>query len=426
MKMSKPATREYIERIRGRYRNLKTKKAKSGVLDEFCAVTELERKHAIKVLRSRKRPLKRSGRKAIYGPEVAEALKDIWMEAVQPCSKLMHAIMSCYVSSYEKAHGAFEADIRESLLKVSVSSIDRLLKKQRSLCPRRRRSPMGVAAVKREVPIRAGAWEVTEPGWMEADTVAHSGGNMAGNFAWSLTMTDILTQWTEVRVMWNRGAAATFERIQEIEQAVPFKVQGFDSDNGPEFMNWHLLEYFREDSRSIEFTRSRAYHKNDNAHVEQKNGTHVRGLLGHERIEDPECVEALNQATRLWSLWKNLYSPTMKLVSKTRVGPRYKKRYDKPQTPAQRVLECPSIGEDQKKRIRRLLADTDCFTLKKNIDEALREVFRALHQRQQAQRRLSFPGSGPDPEPGKDSRIPPATPFRASLSRSKSPKRMVS
>lgn len=420
MKMSKNATREYIVRMRGRYQAMKSKKAKGRVLDDFCATTELERKHAIKVLRSFFEPLKRSGRKAVYGPEVAEALKDLWIKAVQPCSKLMHPMMDCYVISYEKMHGVFDPDLREQLLKVSASSIDRLLKPKRLLCPRRRRSPMGVAAVKKEVPIRAGEWDVREPGWIEADTVAHCGGNMAGNFVWSLTMTDILTQWTEVRVMWNRGAAGTFERIHEIESALPFTIQGFDSDNGPEFMNWHLLEYFRNFSPPISFTRSRAYQKNDNAHVEQKNGTHVRGLLGHERIDDPECVEALNQAVRLWSLWKNLYSPAMKLISKTRIGSRYIKRYDPPRTPAQRALEWHLVSKDQKTRIHTLLATTDCFTLKKQVDDALRAVVAAIRKRQESEQRPTFPGSG---KVGKGSR---AMPFQTNLWRSKQQERMVS
>jgi hypothetical protein len=437
MKMSKKATREYIVRMRGRYRAMKSKKAKGRVLDDFCATTELERKHVIKVLRGSAEPLKRSGRKAVYGPEVAEALKDLWIKAAQPCSKLMHPMMGCYVSSYEKMHGAFDSDLQEQLLRVSASSMDRLLKPKRILSPRRRRSPMGVAAVKKEVPIRAGEWEVTEPGWIEADTVAHGGGNMAGSFAWSLTMTDILTQWTEVRVMWNRGAAATFERIQEIEQALPFIIQGFDSDNGPEFMNWHLFDYFRSSSKPVSFTRSRAYQKNDNAHVEQKNGTHVRGLLGHDRIEDPEGVEALNQAIRLWSLWKNLYSPAMKLVSKTRIGHRYIKRYDAPRTPAQRALACALVPKDQKTRIRTLLATTDCFRLKQHVDEALRAVFAAIRQRQEEpERHPAFPGSGTSalraapsgtiPSPGKAGREPRAMPFQTSLRRSKQPERMVS
>jgi len=435
--MSKTATKEYVVRMRERYRAMKSKRARGRVLDDFCATTELERKYSIKVLRSRLEPLKKRGRNAVYGSAVAEGLHQIWLQAAQPCSKLMHPMMDVYVNSYEKRQGSFDPNIRQQLLRVSASSIDRLLKPKRILSPRRRRSPMGVAAVRKEVPIRAGEWKVTEPGWMEADTVAHCGGNMAGNFAWSLTMTDILTEWTEIRVMWNRGAAATFERIKDIEQALPFPMQGFDSDNGPEFMNWHLFDYFRTASRPISFTRSRAYQKNDNAHVEQKNGTHVRGLLGHDRIEDPECVEALNQAIRLWSLWKNLYSPVMKLVSKKQIGHRYIKRYDRPRTPAQRALECSLVSKDQKARIRDLLATTDCFTLKQNVDEAIQKVFAAIQKpRKEPDPFLAFPGSGTSalraapsgtvPSPGKAAWGPRSRSSLSLADHAKQPERMVS
>lgn len=434
--MSKSATREYIERMRGRYRAMKTKRAKGSVLDDFCATTELERKHAIKVLRSRKGPLRRSGRKAVYGRAVAQALEKIWLLAAQPCSKLMHPIMDCYVSSYEGQEGAFPAKVRRQLLGVSPSTMDRLLKPARVRSPQRRRSPQGVAAVKREVPIRAGEWGVAEPGWMEADTVAHCGGSMEGSFAWSLTLTDILTQWTEIRVMWNRGAAATFGRIEEIEKALPWVIQGFDSDNGPEFMNWNLYDYFHSKNPPVSFTRSRPYHKNDNAHVEQKNGTHVRGLLGHDRIEDPECVEGLNQAVTLWSLWKNLYSPVMKLTSKTREGHRYIKRYDKAQTPAQRALTCAKVAESKKQRIQALLAATDCFTLKYQVDESLREVFAAIRKRQVVAARATSPGagtlalratpSGPALAPGKVGNRPKGNRVWTGIRRSKDRERMVS
>ena len=398
--MSKEATKEYILRVRERYMGMKTKRAKGRVLNEFCETTELERKHSIKLLRGRKEPLMKSGRKPVYGPDVADVLKKIWLEANQPCSKLMHPVLACYLTSYEKAHGIFSANVRGQVLAVSPSSIDRLLKPARLLAPKRRRGPVGIAAVKREVPIRAGEWNVNEPGWIEADTVAHCGGSMEGSFVWSLTMTDIMTQWTEVRVTWCRGGAATFERIREIEDKLPFPILGFDSDNGPEFMNWNLLSYFKARTPAAMFTRSRPYQKNDNAHVEQKNGTHVRGLLGHERIDDPECVEALNQAVIMWSLWKNLFCPVMKLTAKTREGHRYKKIYDKPRTPLQRALECDVVSKREKQDLRKLLAATDCFSLKQAVHNKLKEVFDAIHKRQNTQTVSAFSATGASEKTG--------------------------
>lgn len=434
--MSQGATKEYIVRIRERYRAMQTKKAKGRVLDEFCATTELERKHAIKVLRTDTDPARRRGRKPVYGPEVTEALKGLWLAAGQPCSKLMHPVLDCYVTSYQKRHGLLPLDVRRQVLAISPSSIDRRLRSTRLSSVRRRRSPLGVAAVKREVPIRAGEWSVVEPGWIEADTVGHGGGTTEGSFVWSLTMTDILTQWTEIRVIWCRGASGTFARIQEIQQALPFAMRGFDSDNGPEFMNWHLHSYCKTSNPPVSFTRSRAYHKNDNAHVEQKNGTHVRGLLGHARIDDPDCVEALNQVTVLWSRWKNLFCPAMRLISKTRDGHRYKKVYDKPRTPLQRVLECERVLPSVKRELRSLLVATDCFTLKQTIDHQLQALFDAIHKRQTVGLDPAFPGigtlalqatpAGTVPLPGKAVRLDRHGPSWTSRNVDKPPMRMVS
>ncbi len=433
--MSKEATREYVVRTRIRYGAMTGKRAKGRVLDEFCATTGMERKHAIKVLRAPGDPSGRRGRKPTYGEEEYNALRAIWMEAGQPCSKLMKPVMDCYVQSHELAHGAFGAALTEKLLKMSESSIDRLLKPARMASGPRRNRPAGVAAVRREVPIRAGEWTVAEPGWIEADTVAHCGGSMAGNFVWTLTATDILTQWTEVRSMWNRGAATTFDRLREIEEALPFGIRGFDSDNGPEFMNWHLLNYFRSEGKAVEVSRSRPYQKNDNAHVEQKNGTHVRGLLGHVRIDDPECVDPLNKAMVLWSLWKNLYAPVMRLVSKTREGGRCKKRYDKARTPAQRALECAMVAEDRKAAIRRLLAETDCFAMKKQVDQALEDVFAAIRARADQPAPVSPPPEtsalraaplGPGSSGGLTGENPSASALSTSQSTQKINKRLVS
>lgn len=420
--MSKIATREYMLRMRERYQGMKTKRAKGRVLDEFCACTGSSRKHSIKVLRSRKEPLRQSGRPAVYGEEPRQALTSIWLAAGQPCSKLMKPIMDCYVTSHERAHGPWEGRVRAQLLKMSESSMDRLLKPARIQHVGRRRRPTGLAAVKREVAIRAGVWQTLEAGWMESDTVAHCGGNMAGDFAWTLTLTDILTEWTEVRTTWNRGAAGVMARIREIEQVLPFPMKGFDSDNGPEFMNWQLLRYFRESTPAVVFTRSRPYMKNDNAHVEQKNGTHVRGLLGHDRIEDPDCIDDLNRVMAQWSLWKNLYSPARKLISKTRVGSRYRKVYDKAQTPAQRVLNCPSVSQAGKDWVRKQLASHDCFSLRHDVELALRNVFDSIKKRAKKHTPPSSPGygtsalraapSGPVPPPGEEAKEPQSNPKR--------------
>lgn len=330
--MSKEATKEYTVRMRERYRAMRTKRARGRVLDEFCETTQLERKHAIKVLRSLSEPLRKAGRKAVY-IGAADVLRKIWVLFDQPCSKLLHPVLGSYVASYEKHRAGLDVAAKGLLLRMSPSTMDRLLRPHRVRTSLWRGHGSPIAMMKRQVPVRSERWEGRGPGWFEADTVAHSGGSMEGCFAYTLTFTDTDSQWTELRAIWNRGGHATALRVREIEQALPFSIKGVNTDNGPEFLNGHLIRHFQERGVVIPQSRSRPYHKNDNAHVEQKNASHVRSLLGYERFDDPDCIEQLNEILMLHSCWTNLFRPCMKLVSKIKEGHRYKKKYDRPMTP---------------------------------------------------------------------------------------------
>jgi len=145
-----------------------------------------------------------------------------------------------------------------------------------------------------QIPVRTEHWDVSVPGYIEADTVAHCGESMAGEFCWTVTATDVHTQWTESRAVWNRSQPQIQQRIAQMEDALPFAILGFDTDNGSEFINWHLFSYFQKRPRPVRFTRSRAYRKNDNARVEQKNWTHVRQLIGYGRLKGEQVAESLN------------------------------------------------------------------------------------------------------------------------------------
>ena len=387
--MSKPATTEYVERTRERYRAMTTRLAKGRVLDDFCETTSYERKHAIKLLNGqagcRKQP---PGRKPTYDEEVKEPLKKIWMMSDQMCSKLLKAIMPVYVRSYEKRHGTLARTMRRKLLDISPASMDRLLSSEKVATAKWRRRPNAGQCIKNTVPIRCEAWDVSAPGWLEVDAVAHCGGSMSGNFVWSLTYTDIHTAWTENRAIWNRGSEQVKEQTIQVEAALPFILRGVDVDNGPEFLNWTMFRYLKNRESPVEFTRSRPYHKNDNAHVEQKNSTHVRQLLGYDRFEDPAMVEMINDLyANEWSLYRNLFCPNMKLTEKVRVGSRYRKKFDKPRTAAQRVLESPEASRMQKATIRRLLREHDPFTLRENIEKKLQEIF--TYEQQPLQLRAS-------------------------------------
>ena len=393
--MSKQTTAEYTMRMRGRYQTMLTKVARGRLLDEFCATTQLERKHAIKVLRSCQVLTRQAGRKPVY-LGAAAVLRQIWLLFDQPCSKLLQPVLASYVASFEKHRSPLDVQTRALLLRMSPSTMDRLLRPHRvrtSLWRGHGGGPM--AAMKRLVPVRSERWEGRGPGWFEVDTVAHCGGSMAGSFAYSLTFTDTDTQWTELRATWNRGGHATMLRVREIEQTLPFAIKGVNTDNGPEFLNGHLICYFKERAVAVPQSRSRPYHKNDNAHVEQKNGSLVRALLGHDRFDDPECTEALNELLMLHSLWTNLFRPCMKLISKVKTGHRYLKKYDRPRTPAQRVLDYPGVPAEVRLCVTALLQRYDCYALKLLVQTKLQQFFRRFVRTSATVR--SAPGAGPGP-----------------------------
>jgi hypothetical protein len=374
MNMSKEATKEYTIMMRKRYMMMTTKRAKGKVLNEFCVTTKLERKHAIKVLRSHHDPLRMAGRKPIYSG-AKNVLRQIWLLFDQPCSKLLHPVLASYVASYEKRQGGLDAQNKRLLLRMSPSTMDRLLRGHRVRTSLWRGHGGPIAMMKRQVPIRSERWEGRGPGWFEADTVAHCGGSMEGCFAYTLTFTDTDTQWTELRAIWNRSGHATTQRVKEIEQALPFSVKGVNTDNGPEFLNGHLIRHFKNRDVVIPQSRSRPYHKNDNARVEQKNGSHVRPLLGYDRFDDPACIESLNEILILHSHWTNLFRPCMKLLSKVKEGHRYKKKYDHPMTPAQRVLGSHGIPEADHARVTAMLETYDCYSLKKLVQAKTLQFF---------------------------------------------------
>lgn len=372
--MSKSATKEYTEKTKQRYSAMVTRKAKSNVLDGFCQTTGYERKHAIKLLNGKSgNRVNKAGRKPKYGEDVKIILKEIWLMTDQLCSKLLHPVIGLFLESYEKNVEVVTKEVRKKLLTISPATIDRLLQSERVETAKwRRRLPKSSRQLKNSVPVRVGPWDVNWPGWLEADGVAHCDGSMAGNFIWTVTYVDIFSGWTEARATWNRSSIAVKENTQKLINTLPFDVLGLDIDNGPEFLNWSIYRLCRENTPEIKFTRSRPYHKNDNAHVEQRNWTHVRQLLGYDRFEDPKMVELINDLyTNEWSLFKNLYCPTMKLISKHRVGSKYVKKFDKPKTPCQRLLDLKGFPKAKKTKLRKMLKESDPFLLKQSIDKKL-------------------------------------------------------
>lgn len=380
--MSQRSRREYLERIRARYQGA-GRKYKKIILDEFCEVCGYERKYAIKLVNRPPRPRKRPpGPKPLYGQWERRILKRIWEHAEQICSKRLKAALLLWLPFYEKHYERIGPRVCRNLKAISPATIDRLLASVRAqITGRGRAGTRPGTLIRTQIPIRTNHWDVSQPGFLEADSVAHCGESMAGDFIWSITYTDILTGWTVSRAVWNRGAEGVMEQTRDIEQSLPFPIQGFDCDNGGEFLNWHLIRYFTERKQQVQFTRGRPYHKDDNAHVEQKNWTHVRQLLGYERFEDPALLEPINNLYgHEWELLHNFFCPSAKLIQKQRVKSRYVKKHDQPQTPYQRLLQWGGLSRQAKQKLKATYKQLDPFELAAAIEQKLRRIFQLHHK----------------------------------------------
>ena len=375
--MSLQSKREVLVLLRPRYARA-GKKFKVKILDEYCATWGCHRKSAIRVLNHGRvvRGTRSAGRPPTYGAAHLPALKTIWLAAQQPCGKRLAAALPLWLPYYEATHRELNRDVREQLLTASPATLDRLLADTRLHHQRGRAATKPGTLLRQQIPIRTEHWDVTQPGFVEADTVALCGESLAGDFLWTLTLTDIFSQWTEPRAMWNRGAEGTLAQLKDIEAQLPFALLGFDCDNGGEFLNHHLVRHYLERPQPVCFTRSRPYHKNDNARVEQKNWTHVRQLLGYQRYDNPAVVARVNDLCRgQWSQLLNYFCPAMKLVEKIKEGSRYHKRYDAPQTPCQRLLASATLTGAQRHRLTTTQSRLNPFDLQKQIDCKLKTIF---------------------------------------------------
>ena len=383
---------EYLAAILKRYHHQSTREEKGLILQEFCAVCGYHRKHAIRLLnRRRKRPRGRPGRRPVYhSPEFLTALKRIWLVSDQMCSKRLVAAMPDWLPRYKRTYETLSDETKNKLLSISAATIDRLLAPTRAMTrPRGRCTTKPGRLLRNQIPIRTHNWDITQPGFVEADTVAHCGNSLAGDFIWSLTLTDIHTGWTECRANWNNGATGSIKQIKNIEAGLAFELKGFDCDNGSEFLNHHLLRYFTDHKPKVKFTRSRPYKKNDNAHVEQKNWSYVRQLLGYDRLDNPPLVELINNLyANQWSRYQNHFCPTFKLLEKKRINSKYYKKYETPKTPYQRLIESPHVSEERKGTLRKQHQSLDPFKLKHQIDRQLKAIFKLVSVTSNVRKRI--------------------------------------
>lgn len=379
--MSPRSKREVLEAIVIRYRNA-TRTIKTAILNEFCETCGYHRKHAVRLLatfrRFRKPAVRKRGREPIYRPEeLLIPLKRIWRQAYMPCSKRLKAVIPIWLRGYAKRYGPLPLPMLNALLRISPATMDRMLKPVRATYRLHGRATTKPGTLlKKHIPVKVDQWDEKRPGFLEVDSVSHCGGSTEGVYASTLDCVDIATTWTEQRAVWGKGYQPVIEQIGDIESSLPFPLLGVDSDNGGEFLNYHLLRYLTERKEPIQFTRSREYKKDDNAHVEQKNWTHVRQWLGYDRLDDPKVVPLMNNLYRTeWRLFHNFFCPSVKLLSKTRVASKTVKRYDKPKTPYQRVMESPFVSREIKHNLTALFESLNPFDLRDAMEEKLKRIF---------------------------------------------------
>ena len=366
-KLESDTRRELTAAVAARYRSA-TKAEKVLILDEFTAVTGFHRKHAIRLLNAppSKRPPLKYRRGSVYDEAVRQALVVLWEASDRICGKRLKPLIPVLLDALERhGHLALDPSVRDKLLAVSAATIDRLLVPVRAAgkpSKRTRKAP-GVRAA---VPVRpAGGWGEPEPGFMEADLVAHCGGDAGGQFVHTLVLTDIATGCTECVPLVVRDSTLVVEAVRHLRQSLPFALRGIDTDNGGEFINETLHAFCL--AERLTFTRSRPYRKNDQAHVEQKNGAVVRRLVGYGRLEGLAAAETLARLYTSSRLFVNFFQPSFKLIEKQRIGARVSKRYEVPATPCSRLLAWRGVDERTQDRLRAVMLTLDPLRLLEEI-----------------------------------------------------------
>jgi hypothetical protein len=371
--MTKIGKRELLDAIRPRY--VRASKAEKGrILNEFVATTGYHRKYAIRLLRHGppRRPAGRRRGHRTYTPAVIHALTQVWEVCDGICSRRLHPFLPELLEALERHHElVLPAETKTLLLRMSRATMDRLLKPARVRRPRRGLSTTKPGTLlKKAIPVRTFAdWEDARPGFLELDLVAHGGESTSGEFLYTLDTVDVASGWSECVAVPNRGQQAVFQAVQLIRSRLPFPLLGIDSDNDSAFINDHLYRYTQREH--ITFTRSRPYKKNDQAHIEQKNWSIVRRLIGYDRYDSAQAVACFNALYEELRLYVNFFQPSLKLLEKHRVDNKVHKTYDAAKTPYQRLLQSSDVSEANKDALRQAYANLNPVALRRDIDARL-------------------------------------------------------
>ncbi len=360
--MSLQARRELLFRIRNRYQQA-GRNEKTEILNGFVHATGYGRKHAIHVLTAASEPAKAERqskeRTPRYGSDVQQVLSTVWNAANQICSKRLVPFLPDFVEALERfGHVSLPESTKAKLLSLSPATVDRLLKVERSKLPRGKSTTKAGSLLKAKIKVRTFAdWNDAAPGFFEADLVAHCGDCAEGSFLNTLVLTDIATGWIEFLPLLRKGEADVIGALKDLRMCMPLPLMGLDTDNGSEFINYALLEYCEE--QKVTFTRSRAYKKNDQAHVEQKNGNVIRRMVGFDRFDGEVAGNAMLRLYQILRLYVNFFQPSVKLTAKMRSGSRVAKSYDKAQTPYQRIMSSTHVPSHAKQKLKKQYDELD-------------------------------------------------------------------
>jgi hypothetical protein len=366
---------QFLRKLRERYRQA-SKKQRGTILDEFVATAGYHRKHAIALLRGKRRhrdpktPIRRTGRR-IYLVEDKKAV--LWLAELfdQISSQRLRAAMNVELKSlFQTGYLKISGTCFKRLKRISPATMDRFRRSERRSPGHHRGGTKPGSLLKSQIQVRTFAeWDDKRPGFEEIDLVQQDGGNPRGSFACTLNVTDVSSGWTEMQAVLTKAQKHVFAALEHIRRNLPFPLLGIDSDNGAEFINDELIRYC--DREQLTFTRARVGRKNDNPYIEQKNWSVIRRLVGYGRYETQRQVNLLNALYAIYRLYVNHFLPVQKLVSKVRKGNKVKKIYDDPKTPYQRVLDSPAVSEKTKQKLRAIHTELDVVKLKHEIDQIL-------------------------------------------------------
>ena len=382
MRLTMKERKAVTKGLAGQYRRAR-KANKKILLNSFTEATTYNRHYVAWLLRSHDREIflgrqvvlrgdlhKRvySPRERVYDETVLVPLTKVWEVMDYPCGKRLVSVIALVLENLARHRRIrIGSGICEKLCRTSAATVDRLLSKERKKYVLKGRSHTKPGTLlKHQIPVRTFSdWDEKRAGFVEIDLVGHDGGNVTGEFGYTLDMTDVHTAWTETEAVRNKAQVWVFEAMKRLRARLPFDLFGIDSDNGSEFINAHFFRYCKVER--ITFTRGRAYKKNDGCYVEQKNYSVVRRAVGYARYDTEKEIGLLNLLYGHLRLYTNYFQPTMKLIEKVRNGANVRKRYDAPRTPYQRVLDSPDVPEEKKEAIREVYRNLDLFRLKQEI-----------------------------------------------------------